>query len=416
MNEFDNIELKFRNSEFNSVGNEFLSESEFNPIKKEIDYNKEFSNGSNSEGNNQSNNETNTTNNFNSSETSPDLSSVQSELVGKSSVIALGTSMGTAAVSAIALCVASVGVGNSYYNNTNLDIALVDSQYEDTFDQPQGVYNDLPQNNEVTTNNKEEKPKDTKEVKVKEKKTENKQSDKPKDKQGEIKKFEIFSDNYNGVYDGKQHSGYLQNIPEGATVKYGKSIDKIDLDKVPEYTDAGDYTVYYKVEKEGYEPYIGNFAIKINKKIIDPPAPIIQETTYNGEMQSPKFIDDGEFKYFGTMSAMNAGTYQIKIKLNNTKNYEWSDGNDEEKIVSWVITPREVTVEWNSEKDYKYDDKKHTIDVTLGNVVPGDLLDFNVEGNSATKPGEYMAEITSIDGTDNYVLPKKNTFTWAISK
>ncbi|HCW52254.1 MAG TPA: hypothetical protein DG753_00615 [Clostridium sp.] len=411
MKEFDNIELKFRNSEFNSLSSEFLHESEFNPIKKEIDYSKEFSNGSSTEENNQTNNTTNTTNNFNSSKTSSDVSSIQQEIIGKTSALAIGTSMGTA-VSALALCVASVGVGNSYSNN-NLDMVQVESQYEDTFEESQTAYDALPPTNEILpTNNKEEKKKEAKDVKVQAPKTENKS----KDEKEEIKKFEISSRSYEGIYDGREHSGDLQNIPEGAVIKYGESIDKIDLDKVPEYKDAGEYTVYYKVSKEGYEPYIGDFKIKINKKIINPPVPLIEETTYNGKMQSPKFIDDGDFKYFGTMSARDAGTYQIKIKLNNTKNYEWSDGNDEEKTVSWVINPREVTLEWNGKKDYKYDDNKHTVDVVLGNIVPGDFLNFNVEGNSATKPGEYMAEVTSIDGTDNYVLPKKNSFAWSISK
>ena len=417
MKEFDNIELKFRNSEFNSLSSEFLHESEFNSIKSEIDYSKEFSNELSTEENNQTNNTTNTTNNFNSSKVSSDLSSVQQEIVGKTSAIAIGTSMGTA-VSALALCVASVGVGNSYSNN-KLNMVQVESQYEDVSEESQTAYDTLPSTNEVLpisealpTDNKEENKKETKDVKAQVLKTENK----PKDKKEEIKKFEISSRSYDGVYDGKEHSGDLQNITEGAVVKYGKIIDKIDLDKVPEYKDAGEYTVYYKVSKEGYEPYTGDFKIKINKKIINPPVPLIEETTYNGKIQSPKFIDDGDFKYFGTMSAKDAGTYQIKIRLNNTKNYEWSDGNGEEKVVSWVINPREVTIEWNGKKDYKYDDNKHTVDAVLGNIVPGDLLNFNIEGNSATEPGEYMAEITSIDGTDNYVLPKNNGFAWSISK
>lgn len=415
MKEFDDIDLIFRNSEFNSISNEFLHDSEFNPIKIEIDDGKEFSNESDSKQNSQSNNETNTTNSINTSKTTStsDLSSAERELVGKSSVIAMSTSMGTA-VSALALCVASVGIG-AYSDNSSMNISQVESQYEEFFEQPQVLDNNLPPitpNNEVVNDKEEVKTENKQEVKKEQKKDIKGVENKPE----QVKKFEVSVSSYDGVYDGKEHSGDIENLPDGAIIKYGKSVDKIDLDKVPEYKDAGEYTVYYKVSKEGYEPYVGNFKIRINKKIVDPPDPLIEETTYNGEMQTPKFIDDGGFEYFGTMSAMNAGTYEIKIKLNDSKNYEWSDGNNDEKIVSWVIKPREVTIEWNGKEDYKYDGNKHSIDATIGNIAPGDFLDFTVEGNSATEPGEYIAQITSINGSKNYVLPKKNSFTWAISK
>jgi len=379
MTEFENNDY-----EFNFINN--ISNDEFNFIKENVEENEEFINqlaceveqGSKSvEKNNM------------------DLSSIQGEIVSRGVGVSVSSSMG-AAVSAVALCVASVGVG-VYSDNTNKNISTqTESQYEEHYEQPQTIQKNISLE-EIHEN-------------------QNAQTDLTEMKVQKKQQLQVYSLDYTGVYDGQSHSGNIENIPKGAVITYGETMDNINLTKVPQYKDAGEYTVYYKIEKEGYEPYVGNFVIRINKKIVQTPSPKLEETIYNGKIQSPKISSDDGYRYYGTMFAKNAGTYKIKFNLKDIKNYQWSDGTSMQKTVSWVIKPREVTVDWHGEKSYKYNGEKHIIDVTLGNVVPGDFLNFTIKENSAFKPGKYKAEITSIGGSDNYILPNEPSFYWMITE
>ena len=68
----------------------------------------------------------------------------------------------------------------------------------------------------------------------------------------------VTAEGYEGIYDGLSH-GITVNVPEGAEVTFEKG---------NEFTDAGNYTVNYKVTKEGYKTVEGSADVKIAKKSI----------------------------------------------------------------------------------------------------------------------------------------------------
>lgn len=71
---------------------------------------------------------------------------------------------------------------------------------------------------------------------------------------------------FDGTYDEKAHGiSVTVNSPTGAVVKYGTTDGKYDLDTSPEYTDAGNYTVYYQVTKDKYTTVTGSAEVKISK-------------------------------------------------------------------------------------------------------------------------------------------------------
>ncbi len=73
---------------------------------------------------------------------------------------------------------------------------------------------------------------------------------------------------------------------EGAVVKYGTTEGTYDLTENPTYTDAGTYTVYYQVTKDGYETTTGSATVKISKATPTVTAPTAKENlTYTGEAQ-----------------------------------------------------------------------------------------------------------------------------------
>lgn len=71
---------------------------------------------------------------------------------------------------------------------------------------------------------------------------------------------------FSGTYDGQPHGiSVTVNSPTGAVVKYGTTEGTYNLDDSPEYTDAGDYTVYYQVTKDKYTTVTGSAEVKIAK-------------------------------------------------------------------------------------------------------------------------------------------------------
>ncbi len=73
----------------------------------------------------------------------------------------------------------------------------------------------------------------------------------------------VTANDYSGTYDTNAH-GITVNAPTGATVKYGTSADDCTQASLT-YTDAGTYTVYYKVTMDNYTPATGSATVTINK-------------------------------------------------------------------------------------------------------------------------------------------------------
>ena len=84
---------------------------------------------------------------------------------------------------------------------------------------------------------------------------------------------EIIIEDYEGTYDGQQHS-ITVNIPVDATIGYRLSENESYSDSKPSFTDAGSYTIYYKISKVGYNDYTGSVTLTILPK--KPTAPSLQ--------------------------------------------------------------------------------------------------------------------------------------------
>ena len=87
----------------------------------------------------------------------------------------------------------------------------------------------------------------------------------------------ITADGVEETYDGTQYGIAVDNVPANAQVFYGESAGDCTLTESPKYADAGEYTVYYKVVKEGYYDFTGSAGVKINKAAqAAPPAPAVK--------------------------------------------------------------------------------------------------------------------------------------------
>lgn len=68
---------------------------------------------------------------------------------------------------------------------------------------------------------------------------------------------------FEGIYDGKNHTISLDINLENYNVKYSTDNINYNLTELPKYSNVGEYTVYYKISSLGYADYYGSNKIKI---------------------------------------------------------------------------------------------------------------------------------------------------------
>ena len=119
---------------------------------------------------------------------------------------------------------------------------------------------------------------------------------------------------FDGAYDGKAHgiTVTVTTPAEGAVVKYGTTEGTYDLTKSPGYTNAGIYTVYYQVTKDGYETTTSNSKVVIRKATPTVTAPTAKENlTYTGEAQ--ELINAGSTTGGKMLYSLDNDTYSTSI-------------------------------------------------------------------------------------------------------
>ncbi len=216
---------------------------------------------------------------------------------------------------------------------------------------------------------------------------------------------------YNKAYDGSNHS--ITVTSSGATITYSSDGTNYSSTK-PTYRDVGTYTVYYKIEKEGYKTIIGTEKVTITKATGSVIAPTVKTLTYNGSAQAlvnAGSSTTGTIQYKlnnGTYSnsiptATNTGTYTIYYKVIGDANH-----NDvSEKSVT-------VTIKRLAASSVTYSNKTYTgseqVAVTGSNVTLTGTL-------KATNVGSYIAYA---EPTSNYTwsdgTTSKKTINWSIVK
>lgn len=147
----------------------------------------------------------------------------------------------------------------------------------------------------------------------------------------------------NTTYDGEEHT-ITPSIPDGASISYKRNEkDEFSTD-VPKFKDAGDYTIYYIVEKSGYTPVNGSAKVHIEKANIESATIELSpgDTQKTGEeitqsitkviVNEKKLTKDKDYRIDekSVLSATECGEYTITIEGNG--NYKGK------KSITWKIT------------------------------------------------------------------------------
>lgn len=216
------------------------------------------------------------------------------------------------------------------------------------------------------------------------------------------------AEGYTGTYDEEGHSitVTVTTPASGYTIYYSENessgYTKANISK----TDAGTYTIYFKIEADNYETATGSATIQINRKEIAIPKAntglVYDETLKVGLSEGTGYTRSGDYQ------ATNAGTYTAIAVLD--KNYIWEDASTENKEIEWTIERASIDIPTANE------DLVYTGQSQVG-VDPHPNSYYTIEGNTGINADDYVA-IASVDSnhkwSDNSTADKE--IPWSIAK
>ena len=123
---------------------------------------------------------------------------------------------------------------------------------------------------------------------------------------------------YSGVYDGEAHTIDLQVATPGVKVTYATSKDGTYSDTLPKYAEPGSRTVWFKLEKSGFETCKGSATVTIEKaeqtlyfeNSVNLLMPLVGKSEYNDYTMSLIHNKDG-----GALSFSSSDPERIEILL-----------------------------------------------------------------------------------------------------
>ena len=217
---------------------------------------------------------------------------------------------------------------------------------------------------------------------------------------------------YDGVYDGKAHSISVDVGDSDAVVYYGT--EELTADNYstagsttnPEYTNAGEYTVYYFVSTGNYDPtpVSGSKTVNIAKADVTVTAEA-KSKTYGTADPALTYTAEGLVGTETLTGALareageNVGTYAINQgTLKASDNYNLTFNGADLTINKAALT---VTVEAKS-KTYGKDDPELTY--TTEGLVGEDTLTGELVREAGENVGTYAITQGTLKASDNYEL------------
>jgi hypothetical protein len=230
---------------------------------------------------------------------------------------------------------------------------------------------------------------------------------------------EVSSTNYSGDYDGKSHS-ITVTAPSGTTIKYGTESGSYTLDKNPTYTNAGTYTVYYKVSKKNYITVTGSATVTIGKinavvtiegdyNTADYDGSQHTVSGYTATADTELYDVDKDFTFSGeaTASRTNVGTSDMGLaadQFTNTNNnfdtvtFTVTDGFQRIVSVDAVITtsPADASPIYNGSN----------LKLITAGEADGGTLYYALGKDQKTPPSDssYSTEIPTAKSTGSYYV------------
>lgn len=204
------------------------------------------------------------------------------------------------------------------------------------------------------------------------------------------------------VYDGSSHTIVVSlKNPDGYTVEYSLDND-VFTSEARAFTDAGTYTVYYKITPvSGGDVQDGQFVFTVEKKQMSVVAEN-KSVTYGEAAGKLKYAVDG---YIGELPAnavqistgysagADAGTYDILVSVDPG----YTETNYTVTLSSAVLTveKRSISVKVAPVEVYYGERAVYSVEVDSGSTAPGDTLIAESEYVPGSDVGTYPVRIRS---------------------
>lgn len=222
------------------------------------------------------------------------------------------------------------------------------------------------------------------------------------------------------TYDGKPHSVKVTKTDDSKnyTITYGTTENDCTLNNSPEYTNAGPYTIFFKVvDNETQADYVGYVTLTINKKAVEIKVEDVT-ITYGGTPAYSHTVTglvdgetlSGKADYIG--AGTDAGEYKISVSgLSAGDNYTVT-------VVPGKLTinKKPATVTWTIAESYVYNPEGQTSLPTATYDGKEAILIFTKDGIECEfkDAGEYTVtvkddknyDLTGSDTTKTIVIEK----------
>ena len=140
------------------------------------------------------------------------------------------------------------------------------------------------------------------------------------------------------TYTGSAQALVTAGSTTGGTLVYSLEQNGAYSETIPTGTNAGSYTVYYKVNGDNNYNDVSAKSVTVTIAKAKVAKPVIDDNSfeYNGKEQGIAIAESDAYTVSGTTSATAVGEYSATVTLN--ANYTWSDGSETVETYSWSIT------------------------------------------------------------------------------
>lgn len=219
------------------------------------------------------------------------------------------------------------------------------------------------------------------------------------------------------TYDGQPHGVKVTetDTSKNYTITYGTTENDCTLTSSPKYTNAGVYTIYFKVvDNVTLADYVGYVTLTINKKAVTITVKDVTITYGETPAFSYTFTElasgdelSGEADYTAKTklsgeevnigASMDAGEYEISLSgLSAGDNYKINFVNG-----TLTIDKKPATVEWNIAESYVYSPAGQTLPTATYDGKTANLI-FTKDGKECEFKNAGTYTVTVAD--DNYIL------------
>lgn len=224
------------------------------------------------------------------------------------------------------------------------------------------------------------------------------------------------------TYDGNAHGVSVTKTDESKnyTITYGESAENCNLEESPKYTNAGAYTIYFKVvDNDTQADYAGSVTLTINKKAVEIKVDDVTITygetpafscTVTGIVEGETL--SGEAVYSGYSGAgKDVGEYVISVSgLTASNNY-----NVTPVPGKLTINKKSATVTWTNAENRVYSPDGQTLPTATYDSKTANLI-FTKDGKACDFKNAGTYTVTVADDNNYDLTGSETTKTIVINK